>query len=106
MTAILSEVPSCRVLIVNEVLDTRRVLTIPSPVSEAMENVHAILLAKHWIEWQESAFSNGEESVQVVLRQSQDSIEITWHVAPGADPEAARIRMRELLAGRGEGCAP
>jgi len=101
-TAEPDQVPSCRVIVVNHVLDTQEVFPIPTPAKEAIENCHAVLLARNWITFHQ-AFSP-DEPLEASIRQSEHAIQVTWHTPPHADPAAARARMREILAGEREGC--
>jgi len=96
------QVPSCRVIVINHVLDTQEVFLLPTPVEEAIDNCQPVLLARNWITFHQS-FSP-DEPVEACIRRSQHAIQVTWHIPPHADPATARVRMREILAGEGEGC--
>jgi hypothetical protein len=104
-------VDHCTVEILDQVLDTKQVLELPTSVAEAAADCVEVMKAKFFLRWCEDLelFSICEydkvrcEPIGVVIIQRADSITVIWHVV-GLEDDAV-FRRREILRGnwcRGE----
>jgi len=100
------ETDACTITIIYEPFGTTEGFASPQFVSEAMQNVHAVDLARRWVSWRDNFTAETDEPVEVFIRKQRDTILIRWYTAPHADPESARIRLHEILRGDWEAIAP
>ncbi|NQT13716.1 MAG: hypothetical protein HQ582_13265 [Planctomycetes bacterium] len=90
------DAPFCHVEIDNQILGTRQSFTLPVDPDEAMNTCLPVAQAAAFISWHGVDVG---EPLEVAIQQQENSITVRWFVAEGADPEAARERLKEALDG-------
>ena len=90
---------SCRVIVVNEVLDTRTELLLPQTTEEALHNCVAVAVALEWADTQ--VMRDDNESLAVSIRHNDATIAIRWYC--NGDPEFAQVAMQQVLSGEWNG---
>ena len=91
---------SCRVVIINEVLDTRTELLLPQTTEEALCNCVAVADALEWADTQ-TMLRDDPESLAVSIRHNDATIVIRWYC--NGDPESALVAMQQVLSGWKDG---
>lgn len=104
-----TQAASCRVVVINDVLDSRTELDTPQTAEEAMRNHGLVKSANDWIAWHgtgDGLLLDGtyqDTPVACSVRHTDDLVTVHWHIV--GDPESARDAMRTILDGtwkRGE----
>jgi hypothetical protein len=93
---------SCKIVVVNDILDTRTEEVSPQSPEEAMGNHGQVSLAAEFLKWFGSTYderkldgSYPEDPIAVAILRTDDTIIVRGHST--GDDEAARARMREIL---------
>lgn len=89
-------IPETRIVIVNEVLDTRQELVLPETPDEAMKNCLVLETARRWSEWH----TDDNEPLAVCIVKRQQEIMVRWYVV--GDPVTAREEMVAVQNGTWE----
>ena len=92
----------CKIVVINDVLDTRTEVDSPQSAEEAIKNHGQLRLAKHFLSWYGAGHEQRldgtyrDEPIAVAILQTADRVVVHWHA--DGDEEAAVARMREVLS--------
>lgn len=97
------DVRTCRIVVINDVLETRTEVVSPQSPMEAMENHGRIRLAKHFLSWhgtgdqQRLDGTYDSQPIGVAIHRMADQVIVRWFAT--GDDDAAKTLMQEVLSG-------